>query len=61
MLGDDHDDESTERLWAVSLFSVCMTLLYADQNSMPPNLTVVAAEFGFDDEERDQKLGGTLE
>lgn len=42
------------------LFSASAVLLFADQNLMAPNLTAMAREFHFTDEERDQKLGGDL-
>jgi hypothetical protein len=51
---------SGERRWAVALFSACTILLFADQNLMSPNLTAIAADFGFSDEERDKKLGGHI-
>ena len=52
------DDPS--RRWAVTLFSLTTILLYADQNLMGPNLTAIANEFNFTDEERDRKLGGDI-
>jgi hypothetical protein len=51
---------SGERRWAVALFSACTILLFADQNLMSPNLTAIAADFGFSDEDRDKKLGGQI-
>jgi hypothetical protein len=51
---------SGERKWAVALFSACTILLFADQNLMSPNLTAIATDFGFSDEERDKKLGGQI-
>mmetsp|Transcript_8933 Transcript_8933/g.13741 ORF Transcript_8933/g.13741 Transcript_8933/m.13741 type:complete len:322 (-) Transcript_8933:1153-2118(-) len=50
----------TGRLWTISLYVSCTVLLFADQNLMAPNLTAIAQEFGFDDEERDRKLGGDI-
>jgi MFS family permease len=35
-------------------------LLFSDQNLLAPNLSQAADEFGFDDNERDQKLGGDI-
>ena len=49
-----------QRKWAVVLLSSCTILLFADQNLMSPNLTAIADYFGFDDEERDRKLGGDI-
>lgn len=34
--------------------------LFADQNLLSPNLSLVADEFGFDEHERDAKLGGQV-
>jgi MFS family permease len=45
---------------AVGLFSVTTILLFADQNLMSPNLTAIADDFGFDEDERDRKLGGDI-
>jgi hypothetical protein len=41
-----------KRNWTVALFSVTTVLLFADQNLMSPNLTAIAQEFEFSDEER---------
>jgi len=49
-----------ERQWAMMLFSLTTVLLFADQNLMAPNLSDIASDFGFDDEERDVKLGGHI-
>ena len=46
--------------WATYLFSITTVLLFADQNLMSPNLTAIAEEFDFSDEERDTKLGGHI-
>jgi MFS family permease len=35
-------------------------LLFADQNLLSPNLTAIATEFWFTNEERDRKLGGDI-
>ncbi len=48
------------RSWTIALFSITTLLLFADQNLMAPNLTAMAEEFGFDEEERDRKLGGDI-
>ena len=62
--GQDASIESTpissELVWSVSLFSLTTILLFADQNLMAPNLTAIAHDFGFTDEERDRKLGGEI-
>ena len=44
----------------VSLLSLTTMLLFADQNLMAPNLTQIADDFGFNEAERDQKLGGNV-
>lgn len=49
-----------QRKWAVYLLSSCTVLLFADQNLMSPNLSAIADDFGFNDEERDRKLGGDI-
>jgi len=49
-----------QRQWAVVLLSACTILLFADQNLMAPNLSAIADFFGFDNEERDRKLGGHI-
>jgi hypothetical protein len=60
-LQDDRPLQSSgKRRWAVALFSACTILLFADQNLMSPNLTAIATDFGFSNEERDQKLGGQI-
>jgi len=47
-------------IWAVILLAHTSMWLYADQNLMAPNLTAIADSFGFDDDERDEKLGGEV-
>lgn len=51
---------SRRRIIAVALFATCVILLFADQNLMAPNLSAIAKDFGFNDEERDRKLGGQI-
>jgi predicted MFS family arabinose efflux permease len=48
------------KVYAITLFSSTIILLFADQNLMSPNLTAIAADFGFSNEERDEKLGGEI-
>jgi hypothetical protein len=52
--------DTNQRRRAVFLFSVTTILLFADQNLLSPNLTAIATEFGFTNEERDRKLGGDI-
>ncbi|KAI3438564.1 hypothetical protein D9Q98_000991 [Chlorella vulgaris] len=49
-----------ERLYMVTLFTATASLLYADQNLMAPNLSSIAADFNFDDKQRDRMLGGFI-
>ena len=43
---------------SLALLFIISFFLFADQNLMGPNLTQIAQEFGFNDTERDIKLGG---
>lgn len=36
------------RTWTLSLLTLVVVLLFADQNLLAPNLSAVAEEFGFD-------------
>lgn len=57
-----HPVPALQRYYAVGMFCVVAALLYADQNLMAPNLTQMAAEFGFNDVVRPllrQLAGGT--
>ncbi|GAX22155.1 hypothetical protein FisN_39Lh023 [Fistulifera solaris] len=58
--GPSRVPSSMDKARALALFSVCTILLFADQNLMSPNLTAIAKEFNFDDEQRDKKLGGEI-
>ena len=58
--GQSTSDEARHRRRATAIFSICTILLFADQNLMGPNLTAIAEDFGFDDNERDRKLGGDI-
>ncbi len=51
---------SRHDLPALVLLALACAFLYADQNLMAPNLSAIAAEFGFDELERDVKLGGQI-
>ena len=50
----------TRRERAVALICLTSLLMFADQNLMAPNLTDIAHDFGFTDDERDEKLGGEI-
>jgi len=45
---------------ATVLYLLTTSFLFADQNLLSPSLSLVADEFGFDDLERDKKLGGDI-
>ena len=45
---------------SLSLLFILSFFLFADQNLMGPNLSQIANEFGFNDIERDIKLGGEI-
>ncbi|KAL7468002.1 hypothetical protein ACHAXS_008226 [Conticribra weissflogii] len=49
-----------QRRLATVLYLLTTSLLFADQNLLSPNLTAIAAEFNFSDNERDKKLGGDI-
>lgn len=42
------------RYYTIGIFTLTAALLYADQNLMAPLLTPIAADFGFNDEEKDR-------
>ena len=41
-----------QRYYMVTIFTLTASLLYADQNLMAPNLSLIAKEFGFNEEEK---------
>ena len=49
-----------DKKYTLILFSIAMFFLFADQNLLAPNLSMIADEFGFDDQEKDQKLGANI-
>lgn len=53
-------EDDRKRRWTLLLYSITTVLLFADQNLLAPNLSQAADEFGFDDNERDKKLGGDI-
>ena len=48
------------RVFTTGLLAASSFFLFAEQNLLGPNLSAVAAEFGFSDHERDAKLGGEI-
>lgn len=55
-----HQPPRQQQQLAVTFLLVCTVLVFADQNLMAPNLTAIARDFGFDDAQRDRKLGGDI-
>lgn len=49
-----------ESTYVLVLFTLVNLFLFADQNLLAPNLTVIAKEFGMTDQERDVYLGGYI-
>lgn len=49
-----------KRTYMVVMFCATASLLYADQNLMAPNLTAIAEDFKFNDDQRDKFLGGYI-
>ena len=43
-----------------ALCAITVCFLFADQNLMAPNLSLIADSFGFDDQQRDDKLGADI-
>lgn len=50
----------SSRTFTLSLFTVVVVLLFSDQNLMAPNLSAIAAEFGFDDKVKRCALSGCV-
>ncbi|KAK9838287.1 hypothetical protein WJX81_002411 [Elliptochloris bilobata] len=55
-----HAMSLAERVYTVVIFTLTACMLYADQNLMAPNLTAIARDFGFNDQQRDTYLGGYI-
>ena len=49
-----------ESTYVLVLFTLVNLFLFADQNLLAPNLTVISKEFGMTEEERDVYLGGYI-
>ena len=49
-----------QRSYTLLLYSITTILLFSDQNLLAPNLSAAAEEFGFNNDERDKKLGGDI-
>jgi predicted MFS family arabinose efflux permease len=50
----------SEKYYMLILFFVINLFLFADQNLMAPNLTLIASEYNFTEDERDRFLGGYI-
>lgn len=50
----------SEKYYMLGLFTICNFFLFADQNLLAPNLTLIGEEFGFEDDEIDLYLGGYI-
>jgi len=61
---ENDEAESQAQTWrrrrTVTLYLITITILFADMNLLAPNLSVIADEFGMDDDERDVRLGGLI-
>ena len=49
-----------ERKYVLGLFTLINIFLFADQNLLAPNLTVISEEFNMTEDERDIYLGGYI-
>ncbi len=62
--GDTAEDESSSEKWKrrkiVTLYFITISILYADMSLLAPNLSIIADEFGMDDDARDVYLGGLI-
>ncbi|CAB1112629.1 unnamed protein product [Ectocarpus sp. CCAP 1310/34] len=47
-------------MFTLALLTLVVVLLFADQNLLAPNLSAIAEEFGFNEEEKDRHLGGDI-
>lgn len=47
-------------LYATTLICITVAFLFADQNLLAPNITRIARELNFSNQQRDDKLGGQI-
>ncbi len=59
-LNNTSNNNNWQRSYTLFLYSITTVLLFADQNLLAPNLSAIAEEFGYDNDERDKKLGGDI-
>jgi len=50
----------SDRRYITILLSVAVIFLFADQNLLAPNLSMIADEFHFNNQEKDEKLGANI-
>ena len=50
----------SDRRYITVLLSITVVFLFADQNLLAPNLSMIADEFGFTNKEKDDKLGANI-
>ena len=50
----------SDRRYITILLSTAVVFLFADQNLLAPNLSLIANEFHFNDQEKDEKLGANI-
>eukprot|EP00804_Cyclotella_cryptica_P019486 CCRYP_006647-RA/>CCRYP_006647-RA protein AED:0.03 eAED:0.03 QI:236/1/1/1/1/1/5/2686/610 len=55
-----HPPTNHQRTLAATLYLLTTSLLFADQNLLSPNLSLIAAEFHLTDQQRDAQLGGDI-
>lgn len=53
-------ESNISRIYLTTLISIIVIFLFADQNLMAPNLSLIAKDFNFNNKERDEKLGGNI-
>mmetsp|Transcript_27277 Transcript_27277/g.31774 ORF Transcript_27277/g.31774 Transcript_27277/m.31774 type:complete len:633 (+) Transcript_27277:132-2030(+) len=58
--GNGNSTRNWQRSYTLTLYTITTILLFADQNLLAPNLSAAAEEFGFDNDQRDKKLGGDI-
>ena len=62
--GGTVEEESSSEKWKrrkiVTLYFITISILHADMSLLAPNLSIIADEFGMDDDTRDVYLGGMI-
>ena len=60
MSKDDYGHDSARLDANIIILVACIALINSEQNLLAPNMSAVAASFGMNDTEKDEKLGGGL-